>query len=870
MKNKTFLIVYGVTKQVSGGVDIVVFEDVDNFIVGRGMVRGLSQEIMTKSTIVIPCRAMLYAFGAEMASKVDGMNMKPINKLLWTPRPCTFNHSKYVYRKITEDAHIYTYDFSDLSLLKGPGCLPKTVKFTARSSGRMNCIVYWASIELWDKITISSNPSMSGSRSLNPLFQIVSEMKMAPPQPQQTQMQSSLSAHKQDGTSDTSKGGNSSEANSNISLSGDDIFSHRKFYVYCTKEDTVILSEELRHIDTRREIPVLISFPLNPKPALPPSVYSTLMSRVRCCAYHKGIELALRGRDPETTVLSINSGTGVVPMFAAMGGVERVVGTEERPSLWKASQQVLRANEPRAGAFNAVNIINSESTQIMPGLTPGLAEKASVCVYEGFGPRLLGNGLLAALDHARKYLLYAGCTTVPAAVTVYGALVDLYRTEIAYKGAKINISGLNDVMLGMSEEFDVPQSSLISKPFSIFKFNLGKDPVCNIPKGGFVNIDARITGQGVVSGVALWFDVDMDGTGKVVLTTSPQILPSSNKPYTFLDDMSESAGMYYMRDIWGQHVTWFDTPYHVSKGSKISLKACYTSSDINVTVSKYSREVSPVDARPLISKRELDDICAKRALLRVKLRRMLTKRADKVPEMVGAPYMECGKDNSGNSSNNNSRRRRRRKKRNGGKGHGRKVKGKGDDAEPGEKGGKKVSRNRGANDGIDNVVDNDYDSGDSDISSSEDGGEYDDDDDEEEENERYSDEDSGSESNDEDEDESEESDDSEGESDSCDSGDDGLDGCYDEDGEGCDVSGNVDGNGDGKRVLSSVSSSSSSQGWVKEDLSYLDDEYDEEDYDDDDEDDIWNILGAIAENAVELGIEPDIASDFILDLCRDF
>ena len=801
------------------------------------MVRALSQEIMTSNTIVIPSKASLHAFGAEMASKVDGMNMRPLNKLFWSPRPRTFINSKFVYRRITEDTHICTYDFSDPSLLKGAGSPPRTIDFTAKASGRMNCVIYWVSIELWDKITISSNPSSGNFKSLRPLYQSVSEMKMTPPPPpsppQDPHGKQSHSQSPRQNSENTNKSSNDSKSINTAKegpadhYAGEDIFSYRRFFVYRTKEGTIVLSEGVRHVDVRREMPVLISFPVNPKPVIPPSLYSTLMSRAHCLAYRRGLDAALKSRAAGTTVLSLNSGAGIVPMLAATNGAECVIGTEEHTSLWKASQQVLRANEPSPGAFGTVSLINSESTQIMPGVTPGFGARASVCVFEGFNGRLLGNGLIAALEHAHKYLVSAGCCAVPALVTVYGALVDLYKTEIVCKGPKINVSGLNEIMLGMNEDLDLPSSVFITKPFPIFKFNFGMSPMCNIPKGGSVNIDARVTTQGVASGVAIWFEVDMDGTGKAILTNAPQSFPSSGRSYGLLEDMAENAGLYSMRGVWGQNVNWFNSPYQVAKGSKITLKAYYTNSDINVVVNKYSRDVTQMDVHPLVAGKGSSEICSKRAVLRVKLRKMLTKRPDKVPDPVDTVPMGSRKVVKKGKKGSTKAKRNRKKA----------AKGKevyDDDDDDDEE----------YDEDEEDEVDGDYDEdGDSD---SWEGEEDDDEDDEDDENEYYSDgeDDEEGEESDEDEDEDE----SDEESGSSNSGDEYLDGNK--------------GNGKGGNKKSSAR--------VKEDLSYLDDEYDEEDYDEDDEDDIWNILGAITENAVELGIDPDIAADFILDLCRDF
>lgn len=814
---------------------------------------------MTSNTIVIPSKASLYAFGAEMASKVDGMNMRPLNKLFWSPRPRTFINSKFVYRRITEDTHICTYDFSNLSLLKGAGTLPKSIDFTAKTSGRMNCVIYWATIELWDKISLTSNPSSSVFKSIHPLYQSVSEMKMTPPppspppqparDPHSKQSPSQSPRQNSENTNTTTKDSkpintdNSNKEGSTDYYVGDDIFSYRRFFVYRTKEGTIILSEGIRHIDGRREMPVLISFPVNPKPVIPPTLYSTLMSRARCCAYRKGLEAVLKAKVAGTTVLSLNSGAGIVPMLAATNGAECVVGTEEHTSLWKASQQVLRANEPSPGAFGTVNLINSESTQVMPGLTPGFEKRASVCVFEGFTSRLVGNGLISALEHAHKYLVSAGCCAVPAVVTVYGALVDMYRTEITCKGPKVNVSGLNEIMLGMNEDLDLPSSAFLTKPFSIFKFNFGMNPMCNIPKGGIVNIDARAITQGVASGVAMWFEIDMDGTSKVILTNGPQGFPSSARPYSLLEEIAENAGVYSLRSVWGQNVNWFNSPYQVAKGSKISLKAYYTNSNINVAVNKYSRDVTQMDVHPLVAGKGSSEICSKRAMLRVKLRKILTKRADKVPDVVNTALM-------------GSRKVIKKGKKGSAKGK-RKSGGNG-----GNEGNSKKSAKRKDTyeDDEDDEDEDDYEEDEEDDYEDEDDEDEEDSDsweDEDDENEYYSDDDDDDDEEDGNGSDEDDDDDREEEEDEDENEEDGND----SDG----GPGNNNNNGD-----EYLDGNKKSSGRVKEDLSYLEDEYDEEDYDEDEEDDIWNILGAITENAVELGIDPDIAADFILDLCRDF
>lgn len=942
------------SKQVNGFVDIVVFEDIDSYVVGHGMIRALSQEIMTPNTIVVPAKATLYAFGAEMASKVDGVNVKPLQKLFWSPRPRTFHETKHVYRRITDDVPVCSYDFSDISLLKGADGFVKTVKLPATASGRMNCVLYWASIELWKGITISTKPGSGSCRSLHPLYQSVTEVKMAPPPPPPPQQQQQSSSSSLVTTSTTStiaqKGTTSSNTNSNnntkdksinsnsnsdnssggvgsggssssVIVGSEDgkggVFSQRKFYMYRTKEGTVILSEHLRRVDTRREMPVLLAFPVNPRPAIPPDAYSALLCRMRCQAYRRGINAAVKRSAPEATVLSISSGAGLAPMFAAEAGAGCVVGTEERTSLCRAAQQVLRVNEPHPGAYSAVSLVGLESTQVAPGRTPGFGTRATVCVCEALGGRLLGSGLISAIDHAQRYLLAAGCATVPASATVYGALVDTYMTEVVCKGCRVNVSALNGIMPGISEEIDVSaaglqRSAFLTKPFALFKFKFGSRPMCNIAPGGCVSIDTRIVVPGIITAVAIWFELDMDGTGNTILTNSPQAFSPVIKNLTY-DDVTEAIGVYNIRTVWGQTVTWLPTPYQAPRGAKVSLKACYTHNEVSVTVTKGSRDISPIGMPACVPPgmgATYDKLYKRRAVLRVKLRKILTRRVDKPLEeerggfndgrIVTTAALRKGRKGA------QKRRLMRRKKR------------AGCAAGTKETAGAKVARGDSSNGSSDGEGDeeNEYDGNEEEVE-------------EEEENCAYSECDDdyydyyGSEGDD---DSSSVSEDGNwedggsdidggggsgsggGDNDGSDGTDDGEDGgngsnndgrSNGENGKcgcGCGCEGGTAGYSDDEEdgCSSSGSSSDSSRGGdsgsdedgncsycyrrkmekegtaVKEGMSYLDDEHDEEDNDDDDDDDIWNILGAITENAVELGIDPDVASEFILDLCRDF
>jgi protein arginine N-methyltransferase 7 len=233
---------------------------------------------------------------------------------------------------------------------------------------------------------------------------------------------------------------------------------------------------------------------------LPSWHFAIVRDEARNAPYRSAIERAV---GPDTRVLDIGAGTGLLSMMAARAGAGEVVCCEMNPAVAEAASEIVALN----GYSDRIRVVAKRSTDLHPDVDMGGA--ADLVVSEIVSNDLLREGVLPAMEDAVARLLKPGGRVIPESAAI--------RVALAYWG------GLADQRLGQIDGFDMsPFNKLAQSPR---KLECG-DPrlVLRSPRVDLFDFDFTTGGpyrggrssaelpaeDGPINGVAQWIRLRLD------------------------------------------------------------------------------------------------------------------------------------------------------------------------------------------------------------------------------------------------------------------------------------------------------------------------------------------------------------------------
>ncbi|HEV8391299.1 MAG TPA: tetratricopeptide repeat protein [Dongiaceae bacterium] len=221
---------------------------------------------------------------------------------------------------------------------------------------------------------------------------------------------------------------------------------------------------------------------------------------------NQAYDLALRRAvKPGDLVLEIGTGSGLVAMMAARAGAGRVVTCEVLPLMGDIAREVVAKN----GLSDRITVITRKSTQVQVGTD--LPDRADVFVSELINIGMMSPNMIPVLQHAREALLKPDAKIIPAAATVYGALIEapqLARINPVRQISGFDLSPLDKLRSPGYAQIDLAADLVrqISQPFKALEFDFRR----NMPERDARLLQVTATSAGVVHGIAFWFDLVMD------------------------------------------------------------------------------------------------------------------------------------------------------------------------------------------------------------------------------------------------------------------------------------------------------------------------------------------------------------------------
>jgi type II protein arginine methyltransferase len=276
---------------------------------------------------------------------------------------------------------------------------------------------------------------------------------------------------------------------------------------------------------------------------------------VQDAARNKAYDAALkRAVGPQSKVLEIGTGTGILAMMAARAGAGQVVTCEMVPAIADAAREIVALN----GFSDRVRVVAKKSTDIDSEAEIG--GRADILVSEIVTNMIVGEDVLPATEHAVRVLLKPGAKIIPARAVV--------RVALGYDAM------IHRQRMGMIEGFDLSPFNRLATHFYQIKRRAERLTLRSAPAdlfhfdfqsgGPFPAATAAVrltTSGGRANGIAQWIALEMDpegryenapGTGEFsawAVIFRPFAAPRDDPPGTILEVFG-SHDRHHMR-IWG-------------------------------------------------------------------------------------------------------------------------------------------------------------------------------------------------------------------------------------------------------------------------------------------------------------------------------
>ena len=236
----------------------------------------------------------------------------------------------------------------------------------------------------------------------------------------------------------------------------------------------------------------------------------------------------------------------------------------------------------------ASTVIRTVHSQLM-----GIPGDAGRCVIDAeyFDEGLIGKRLLPILAHAKRNLLTPTATVVPAAASLHAELLQVQCSEDAATG--FDLSKLDKYRWSPCyEKFrleEQPHGTVLrcSNAAEVLNFNLQGMSAEELVSGGSAEVTVTATKAARVNGVLLWFRLDMNGDGQVIVSSEPP--PAGDGDDLAERTSSSKAG----RHTWGQAVQWLVPPVDVEAGQSFKIHTAFSTTRVKCDVSPAADDAAP-------------------------------------------------------------------------------------------------------------------------------------------------------------------------------------------------------------------------------------------------------------------------------------
>ncbi len=231
--------------------------------------------------------------------------------------------------------------------------------------------------------------------------------------------------------------------------------------------------------------------------------FAIVRDAARNAAYEEALKRVVT---PQTRVLEIGTGSGILAMMAARAGARYVVTCEMVPAVAEAAQEIVALN----GLSERVRVVAKKSHDL--DAERDIGGRADVLVSEIVDNKLLGEGMLPATEHAVRCLLKPDGKVIPARGIVRVALArdaELQRERMdsidGFDLSPFNRLAPSSYRIARGHT----RLDLLSAPADLFDFDFQSGGP--FPEAAASTIVTSAGGE--ANGVAQWIALQMDGEG---------------------------------------------------------------------------------------------------------------------------------------------------------------------------------------------------------------------------------------------------------------------------------------------------------------------------------------------------------------------
>ena len=176
---------------------------------------------------------------------------------------------------------------------------------------------------------------------------------------------------------------------------------------------------------------------------------------------------------PDSSVLEIGTGSGLLSMMAARLGAREVTTCEAVPLIAATARRIISEN----GLDERIRVVSRKSLDVTVG--SDLTEAADILVSEIFSNEFLGEGVLPSIEDAKRRLLKPNARIIPAAGSIMIALFggdDLASNLIVGDSCGFDLRHFNSIV---SRRQTVAGNhlaiALLTDDIEAFRFDFEKD-----------------------------------------------------------------------------------------------------------------------------------------------------------------------------------------------------------------------------------------------------------------------------------------------------------------------------------------------------------------------------------------------------------